>query len=106
MRRRIERAERRGRLLERISAQRAAMARELAPLARALSFTGRLTDRYHQVTAWMRARPLLSGALVLGLVMLQPRQRGWRLARWGLLGWRLWQRFGDRPRSSWGQTPL
>jgi hypothetical protein len=98
MLRRIELAERRGRLLERITVQRATIARELAPLARALSFTGRLTDRYHHVMTWVRERPLLSGALMLGLglVLLQPRQRGWRLARWGLLGWRLWQRLGDK----------
>lgn len=91
-----ELAERRGRLLERIAAQRTALTLELAPLSRALSFTGRLTDRYHHVMAWVRARPVLSGALVVGLILLQPRQRSWRLARWGLLGWRLWKKFGQR----------
>ncbi len=94
----IELAERRGQLLERIAAQRADLVRELAPVSRALAFTGRMADRYHSVLSWLRARPLLTGLLVAGLVLLRPR-RSWRLARWGLLGWRLWQRFGDRPRS-------
>ncbi|MHB8354895.1 MAG: YqjK family protein, partial [Burkholderiales bacterium] len=91
----IELAERRGHLLERIVAQRATLAQELAPLARTLAFTGRLTDRYHSVLGWMRARPVLSGMLLVGLALLKPRQRAWRVARWGLLGWRLWKRFGD-----------
>jgi hypothetical protein len=92
----IELAERRGRLLERITAQRAALGRELAPVSQALAFTGRVADRYHSALSWLRARPLVTGLLVAGLFLLRPR-RSWRLARWGLLGWRLWKRFGDRP---------
>jgi len=98
----IELAERRGRILERIATQRTTLAQELAPLSRALSFSGRVADRYHEALGWLRARPLVAGSLVVGVMLLQPR-RSWRLARWGLLGWRLWQKFGssigDRPQA-------
>jgi hypothetical protein len=92
----IELAERRGRILERIAAQRAALAQDLAPLSQALAATRRVTERYRSVLAWLRERPLVTGLLVAGVVLLRP-QRSWRLARWGLLGWQLWKRFGDRP---------
>lgn len=94
----IELAERRGRLRERIAAQRALLARDLAPMARALSFTGRLTDQTHRALAWLRARPVLTGALLAGVVLLRPR-RTWRLTRWALLGWRLWKILGRRPQA-------
>ena len=95
---RIELAERRGHVLERIAAQRATLAQELAPLSRVLSLTGRLSDGYHEALSWLQARPLVAGSLVVGVILLRPR-RSWRLARWGLLGWRLWQSFGKRPQA-------
>ncbi len=87
---RIELAERRGRLRERIAAQRTRLAHDMAPISNALAFTGRLSARYHRAAAWMREHPVLAGTVVAALVLLRPR-RTWKLARWGLLGWRLWR---------------
>ncbi len=87
---RIELAQRRGRLLERIAAQRTRLAHEIAPISNSLAFAGRLSARYHRVATWMRVHPVFAGAMATALVLLRP-QRTWKLVRWVLLGWRFWR---------------
>ncbi len=79
----------RGRLHERIGAQRAQLARELAPLTGTLHAIDRAQARYQRVRAWMAAHPLAVSAIVVALVVWRPRSVV-RSLRWGLSTWRRW----------------
>lgn len=85
----IELAVQRGRLRERIGAQRQQVARELAPLASALSLADQGLVWLHRAKTYVLAHPgLVAGVLVAALVW-RPR---WllRSLRWGFVAWRGW----------------
>ena len=90
MNRRLERAERRGRLLERIARQRLELGLALAPAGRLLACADRLAGRWQRVAAWLRQHPVLAGTLLAGAVLVKPK-RGFGLLRWVLLGARFWR---------------
>ncbi|MDE1942895.1 MAG: hypothetical protein KGI47_07105 [Betaproteobacteria bacterium] len=90
MNRRLELAERRGRLRERIARQRRELGLVLAPAGRALACADRLAGRWRRLAVWLRRHPLLTGTLVAGAVLVKPK-RSLGLLRWVLLGTRLWR---------------
>ncbi len=90
MNRRLDRAERRGRLRERIARQRRDLGQALAPAGRALAWADRLAQRWQRAGDWLRAHPALAGALVAAAVLVKPK-RSFGLLRWALLGARLWR---------------
>jgi hypothetical protein len=77
----------RGRLHERIGAQRAQLARELAPLTNTLHAIDRAQARYYRVRAWMAEHPVAVAAIVVALVVWRPGAVV-RSLRWGLSAWR------------------
>ena len=79
----------RGRLHERIGAQRAQLARELAPLTNTLHALDRAQAGCHRVRAWMAEHPVAATAIVVALVVWRPRAIV-RSLRWGLSAWRRW----------------
>ena len=81
---------RRGRLLERIAHQRAALNRDVQPVCDVLQSVDHGIARVRTVTAFLKSHPGLVLAAVTLLVVLKPR-RAWRLAKRGFLAWRLWQ---------------
>lgn len=81
---------RRGRLLERIAAQRDGLAWEVQPLAQALDSTDRFLGRVRSGLAYLRQNPLVVTLAVTVLVATRGR-RLWPWARRGLLAWRTWQ---------------
>ena len=79
----------RGRLRERIGAQRQQVARELAPMASALSLADQGLAWFQRAKSYVFAHPgLVAGVLVAALVW-RPR---WllRSLRWGFVAWRGW----------------
>ena len=79
----------RGRLRERIGAQRSQLAHELAPLRGALDVADRTTALLRQAQRWMSAHPSVVAALVVALVVWRPRAM-LRSLRWGYTLWRKW----------------
>jgi YqjK-like protein len=81
---------RRGRLLERISQQRLALAASCQPLCSALQIADQAIDGADRTRRWVARNPL---AVSLGaLVLMLWRPRGvFKLARNGLIGWRTWR---------------
>lgn len=90
MNRRLERAEQRGRLRERIARQRHELALTLAPAGRLLAWADRLAGRWRPVAAWLRRHPLFAGSLLAGALLTRPKKH-WKLLRWVLLGARFWR---------------
>lgn len=80
---------RRGRLLERIVHQRAALSRDVQPVCSVLHTADQAVARVRTVTGFLRSHPGLVLAAVALLVVLKPR-RAWRLAKRGFVAWRLW----------------
>ena len=87
---RAELDQERARLAERIQAQRATLARELAPLQRLTRAGNTLSALMEEAVAYVRQRPLLMSALVGGLVLLKPKGV-WRWAKRGFFLWRGWR---------------
>lgn len=77
----------RGRLQERSAQQRQALATQLAPLQGLIARGERLAQSGRDGLGWIRAHPLVLGALLLGLLVLRPR---WVL-RWAGRGFGLWR---------------
>lgn len=84
----------RGRLRERIGAQRSQLARELAPLGSALQTVDRTRALLHQAQVWLAAHPAVVTAAVVAVLMWRPRAV-FRSVRWGFLTWRRWGRLRD-----------
>ena len=87
---RAELAYERVRLTERIAAQRALLARDLAPLRSLQRVGARASGLLAQVLAAMRQYPLVPVLLLGGFVLLRPR-KAWRWGQRGLLLWRSWR---------------
>nr|WP_295781089.1 YqjK family protein [Rhodoferax sp.] len=84
----------RGRLHERIVAQRAQLARELVPLHDALDKVDRARALLHLVRVWMMAHPGVVAVAGVTLAIWRPRTL-LRSARWGFFAWRNWRRWRD-----------
>lgn len=91
----------RGRLLERISAQRAAIAVELEPISRALHTADRAVAGVQASGEFIKRHPAGSmlAATLTTLAILKPR-RTWRLARRSFIAWRAWKAIEHRLHSS------
>ena len=86
----IELHQQRGRLLERISTQRVALARQVAPLHNTFNLPDRIAAAARRTRDTLRAHPLVMTTVVVALVVLRPAQ----LLRWtqrGLLAWKTWR---------------
>lgn len=81
---------RRGRLLERIAAQRRELAEELQPLGAALQATDRGLSRLRSGVDYVRAHPATFAAAFAILLLLKPR-RVWRWTQRGIIAWRTWR---------------
>ena len=90
----IELHQQRGRLLERIAAQRGTLSRQMAPLQGVLHIGDRVSDRAARMVQdgknFARQHPLAMAAAVAAVVLLKPRT----VLRWtrrGLSLWRTWR---------------
>lgn len=86
----IELHQQRGRLLERIAAQRNTLSQQLAPLHRLLSVSDRASRAAQDGKAFVRQHPWAVAAVVAVVVVLKPRA----VLRWtqrGLSAWRTWR---------------
>lgn len=90
----------RGRLRERIGAQRTQLAYELAPLSGALQLIDRSIAVLRQAGQWMVTHPVVLSALVASVLVWRPRVV-FRSLRWGYAGWRSWTRVRD-----WMRRPV
>jgi hypothetical protein len=79
----------RGRLTERIAAQRATLARELAPVRIACDSTDRALAAVRNTIGFLRQHPAAVAVLVAAFIALKPH-RAWRWLRQGRVAWRSW----------------
>lgn len=96
---------RRGRLIERISTQRAQLGRQLQPVATVLNTADQAVAGIRTGADFARRHPTAIAATVALLVLLKPR-RAWRWAGRAFIAWRSWRAlreqlvaFGILPRS-------
>ena len=96
---------RRGRLLERIAAQRASLAQEVRPVRAVLQKTDRVAGRIRSFTDYVKQHPTIATMAVAGLVVMKTgRVLRWsRRAFFAWQSWRVlsdkWALFGSRTRS-------
>ncbi len=86
----IELHQQRGRLLERIAAQRQVLSQQLAPLQIAVGVSDRTARMVQDAKAFVQKHPLGLGLALLALVVLRPQT----VLRWtqrGLFAWRAWR---------------
>lgn len=81
------RSVRRGRILERISQQRAALAVELAPVVGILTTADHVVEGAEKTRRWISENPLVAGAGLIALVIWRPKGV-LKLAKNGAVGWR------------------
>ena len=81
------RAVRRGRLLERISQQRVALAIELAPVVGVLTTADQVVNGAEKTRRWISDNPLIAGVGLVVLLLWRPRGV-LKLAKNGAVGWR------------------
>ena len=86
---------RRGRLLERIASQRAALGQELEPVAATLATADRLRTRVHAGIGYLKAHPAVVGLSFAALLIVKPR-RTLRWSRRAYAVWQTWQILRDR----------
>ena len=82
-----KRAIQRGRLLERISQQRIALAVSCAPLADALNAADQVVAGAERTRRWIGENPIAVGVGLFILVLWRPKG-ALKIASKGLLGWR------------------
>lgn len=85
----------RGRLLERIANQRAALAREAPPVLAALHTADRIVSGVRSGAACVKRHPGIVTLVVATLVVLKPR-RIWRWSRRALYAWQAWRTLRER----------
>lgn len=90
-RREIDLALERGRLQERIAAQRAAIAVQMAPIAGALATADRAISAGRKCGRYAKQHPLQIGAAFLALAAMRPRSL-WRWGQRALLAWGTWRK--------------
>lgn len=81
----------RGRLRERISGQRAQLARELSPLVGTLQLVDRGRAVLQEARHWMSTHPGVVSVLLVAALVWRPRTV-FRSLRWGYSAWRTWLR--------------
>ena len=84
------RAIQRGRLLERITQQRQALAISNAPMVDALNTADQVVAGAERTRQWLKDNPLAIGLGLFVLVIWRPKGI-FKLARNGVLGWRTWR---------------
>jgi hypothetical protein len=87
---------RRGRLLERIAAQRASLGREAQPVHDALAKTDRLLARVHSGVDYVRSHPAAIAALALSTLFIVKPERAWRWSKRAFSVWQTWRIMRDR----------
>lgn len=78
---------RRGRLLERIAMQRAALDRQLEPVRATLDTTDRLLARVRSSIDYLKAHPAIVALAFGALLIIKPR----RTLRWSRRAYAVWQ---------------
>lgn len=81
------RALQRGRLLERITQQRAALAIELAPVAGALNTADQVIEGAEKTRRWIGENPVIVGIGLVALLIWRPKGV-LKLAKNGMVSWR------------------
>lgn len=81
------RAVRRGRLLERISQQRSALAVELAPIVGILNTTDQVVAGAERTRRWIGENPIATAVGLVALLIWRPKG-ALGLAKKGLVSWR------------------
>nr|WP_315427823.1 YqjK family protein [uncultured Albidiferax sp.] len=87
---RIELAQQRAQLVERIAAQRVLLAHDLAPLQRVGQAGNRVSNLVGDVVAYLGQHPLALAAALGSLMLFKPRS-ALRWAKRGLFLWRSWR---------------
>lgn len=81
------RAIRRGRLLERITQQRAALAIELTPVVGILNTADQVIEGAEKTRRWIGDNPIIAGIGLMALLIWRPKG-ALKLAKNGVVGWR------------------
>jgi len=81
----------RGRLLERIAAQRRDLAHRTVPLRTACDTTDRLLGLVREAVGFAQRHPVAVASFAAALIVMRPR-RAWRWLRRGYFLWRGWRR--------------
>ncbi len=77
----------RGRLLERITQQRAVIAHELAPVVGLLNAADQVVEGADKTRRWIGENPLVAGAALIALLIWRPKGAV-KLVKNGAVGWR------------------
>ena len=93
--REIELALKRGRLQERIAAQRATLAAQMGPIASTLGAADRTIALGKSGIAYVRTHPVAVGAAFAVLAVLRPK-RVWRWSRRVFFAWTAWRKLRIR----------
>lgn len=86
---------RRGRLIERIAAQRATLIRDAQPVADTLHKADMVVARVHAATSYVKRHPSIA-LLAMGGLFVFKSDRLWRWTRRGFIAWRTWRTLRDR----------
>lgn len=86
----IELHQQRGRLLERIGAQRIVLSHQLVPLKAALAVSDRAAGLVRNAKVFIQKYPIGAALAVTALVLLKPRT-ALRLTQHGMSVWRTWR---------------
>ena len=84
----------RGRLRERIGAQRGQLAQELVPMCTALHTVDRARTLLQETRVWLFNHPAIVTVAVVALVVWRPGTV-FRSLRWGFSAWRKWTRWRE-----------
>jgi hypothetical protein len=95
----------RGRLLERIEAQRDALVYEVQPVQAALDATDRLVAKVRQGVSYIKSHPGITALAVAVLVALRGR-RILRFAKRGFFLWKTWRVLREKLQMSGFGFPL
>lgn len=82
-----QRAIERGRLLERITQQRSALAVELVPVVSILNTADQIVAGAEKARRWISDNPVVSSIVLIGLVIWRPKG-ALKLAKSGAISWR------------------
>ena len=86
---------RRGRLQERIAAQRTLLAQEIQPIRAVLQKTDRIVGRVRSFTDYVKQHPTIASLAVAGLVVMKTG-RVWRWSRRAFFAWQSWRVLSDK----------
>ncbi|WP_153110663.1 YqjK-like family protein [Propionivibrio limicola] len=85
----------RGRLLERIAAQRAELGRQSQPVVMALSRVDRAVGRIRSGVSFVKSHPAWVAIAMTALIAFRP-SRLWRWTRRGFSVWQIWRTVRSR----------